>query len=78
MGVERAEKAFGADLNIEDFEYRPDQVYRYMTGKDGSTARGINSFAPGTCLLLCRRLENNFERVWLAVNGKPGTDHDVS
>jgi hypothetical protein len=77
VGLERAEKAFGADLNIEDFEYGPDQVYRYMTGKDLATARGINSFAPGTCLLICRRLESDFERVWLAANGNLGTDRDV-
>jgi hypothetical protein len=69
VGLECAEKAFAAKLDMEDFEYKPDQVYRYMTGKDGSTPRGINSFAPGTCLLLCCRLESDFNRVWQGVNG---------
>jgi hypothetical protein len=67
--LERAERALGVKLNVDGFERKPDQVYRYMTGKDGSTATGVGMFAPGTCLLLCERLQEQFERVWVAASG---------
>lgn len=73
VGLERAEEVFGVTLNVEGFEYNPDQVYQYMTGKNGATAKGVGRFAPGTCLLLCQRLESEFGRVWDAVNGRTGT-----
>ncbi len=70
IGLREAEQAFGATLDIEAFEYAPDQVYRYMTGKDAATAKGLGSFAPGMCLFLCERLQEEFSRVWSAVTAR--------
>ena len=47
IGLRDVEEAVGLSLDLEPFEYAPDQVYRYMTGKDAATAKMRGSFAPG-------------------------------
>jgi hypothetical protein len=65
-----AEELFGVRAGIEEFESRPDQVFRYMTGKNLAGPRALHYFSPGTCVFLCERLRGDMDRVWLAVNKK--------
>jgi hypothetical protein len=70
LGLRRAEELFGGSLDIEEFEYAPDQVYRYMTGKNATTTKSVHSFSPGMAFFLCERLAEEFSRVWGAVNAR--------
>jgi hypothetical protein len=72
IGLRKAEEEFGTKLNIEDFEYKPDQVYRYMRGKREASPKSVHSFSPGMCLLLSERIEHDIASVWTVVNVKKG------
>lgn len=67
IGLATAEKIFEVKLNIQDFEYNSDQVYRYMTGKDSASTTSIHCFSPGACLLMAERFQNEIVRIWQAV-----------
>ncbi len=67
IGLERAAEDFEVTLNIEDFEYKPDQVYRYMAGRDMANAKSLGMFSPGSSLYHSERLEREFMTVWIAV-----------
>ena len=71
IGLKDVEKTFRLGLDIEDFEYKPDQVYRYMGGKSEATPRALHSFSPGMCLLMAERLESESAAAWAAAKAKP-------
>jgi hypothetical protein len=70
IDLRSAAKEFGVSLNIQDFEYQSDQVYRYMTGKDGATTNSIHIFSPGSCLFMAERFQTDFARIWQAVSSQ--------
>jgi hypothetical protein len=59
---------FGAQVAIvEEFERKPDQVFRYMSDKHGRSPRGLYFFGPGGWVSLCERLESDINRVWARI-----------
>lgn len=67
IGLETIEHLMGGRADVEEFEAKPDQVYRYLAGKDGSSAKALHIFAPGTCFFMLKRLECDIVRVWRRV-----------
>lgn len=67
VGLDRASELFQVVLDIHNFEYKTDQVYRYMTGKNGESTKSIHVFSPETGLLMTERFQNDFARIWQAV-----------
>lgn len=51
-------------LDIEDFERHPDQVYRYLSGRNEQSPKGLYSFSPGPWLSMIERLEHDINRIW--------------
>jgi hypothetical protein len=67
IGLASAAELFEVALNIQDFEHKLDQVYRYMAGKGGASTNAIHMFCQATCLLMAERFQNDFARIWWAV-----------
>lgn len=67
IGLETIEHLMGVRADVEEFEAKPDQVYRYLTGKDGASAKALHMFAPGMCFFMLQRLERDIACVWRRV-----------
>ena len=64
LSMDDIESALGVRPDVEPFEEKPDQVYRYLADRHGSQPKAIYSFAPGTWLWMIERLEDDVNRVW--------------
>ncbi len=51
-------------IDIEDFEERQDQVFRYLSDKDGRGPKGTWSFGPGCWLRQIEAFEDDTDRIW--------------
>jgi hypothetical protein len=52
------------EFDIEEFERKHDQVYRYLSDKQGSSPKSRHVFAPGSWLAMIEDLEHNIIRIW--------------
>ena len=50
--------------DIEAFERKHDQVYRYLSDKQGRSPKGNYSFGPGAWLSMIERLEEDMIHIW--------------
>jgi hypothetical protein len=64
LSLEDAEKLLGVHVEIEDFERKEDQVYRYFSDKQGRSPKGQHMFGPGNWLSMLDQLEIDINRVW--------------
>lgn len=64
LSLEDIEEALGERAGIEDFERKPDQVFRYLADKQGRSPRGHYMFAPGMYLSMLEQLEKDIQRIW--------------
>lgn len=62
--LEDIDELFGEEFGVEDFEKKPDQVYRYFSDKQGRTPKLGHVFAPGKWLSMVEQLENDIARIW--------------
>jgi hypothetical protein len=63
--VEDLEEQFGRPvIDIEDFERKEDQVYRYYSDKQGRSPKGWHMFGPGAWFSMIERLECDMKRIW--------------
>jgi hypothetical protein len=59
-------------IDVEQFEDKRDQVYRYMSDKEGRSPKAIHVFAPGTWLGMIEQLEDDIDRIWSNINEAEG------
>jgi hypothetical protein len=52
---------------VEEFERKHDQVFRYLSDKQGRSPKGLYVFAPGGWFSLCGQLEADINRVWAKI-----------
>lgn len=65
ISIEDLEELFGRPVvDIEDFERKPDQVYRYFSDKQGRSPKGQHMFGPGAWLSMLDQLECDIKRIW--------------
>jgi hypothetical protein len=57
---------------VEDFDRKPDQVFRHLSDKQGRSPRGLYVFGPGDWVSLCERLESDINRVWARIREVDG------
>jgi hypothetical protein len=51
ISLDHLDELFGVQVaSVEDFERKPDQVFRYLSDKKGRSPRGLYFFAPGSWL----------------------------
>jgi hypothetical protein len=56
--------SLGGDIDIEDFEEKNDQVFRYLSDKEGRSPKARHGFAPGVWLSMMEHFEETMRRVW--------------
>jgi hypothetical protein len=65
ISLQDVEEMFGRGcVNIEEFERKEDQVYRYFSDKQGRSPKGNHMFGPGTWLSMLDQLEIDINRIW--------------
>ncbi len=65
ISLQDVEELFGRGaVNIEEFERKEDQVYRYFSDKQGRSPKALHIFAPGTWLSMLDQLEIDIDRIW--------------
>jgi hypothetical protein len=64
ISYEDVEELLGGRLEIEDFERKHDQLYRYLSDKQGRSPKGLHQFAPGMWLSMIVAFESNLVRIW--------------
>lgn len=69
ISLEEIETLLGGRTDVEDFERKPDQVFRYLSDKDGRSPKGEYIFAPAGYLSIIERLEQDIARVWRTILG---------
>lgn len=52
---------------MEDFEHKPDQIYRYGADKQGHPMKGFEQLAPGKWIQWIERTEVAFQRIWASI-----------
>ncbi len=74
ISLDDLDELFGVQVAlVEDFERKPDQVFRYLSDKKGRPPRGVYFFAPGSWLSLCERLESDINRIWAKISDLDGS-----
>jgi hypothetical protein len=82
ISLDDLDELFGVEVAIvENFERKHDQVFRYLSDKQGRSPRGLYVFGPGGWVLLCERLESDITRIWARIRdldggGEPGAPAD--
>jgi len=82
ISIDDLDELFGVRVAmVEDFERKHDQVFRYLSDKQGRSPRGLYVFGPGGWVSLCERLESDINRVWTKISeldgaGEPGATAD--
>jgi hypothetical protein len=64
ISMEDVEELLGGRMEVEDFERKHDQVYRYLSDKQGRSPKSGHVFAPGCWLSMIEHLEDNIVRIW--------------
>jgi hypothetical protein len=65
ISADDLEELFGCPvLDIEEFEKKEDQVYRYFSDKQGRSPKGGHMFGPGAWLSMLDQLERDIDRIW--------------
>jgi hypothetical protein len=64
LSMDDIEEAFGGRPDLEDFEEKQDQVYRYLSDKKGRSPKRVYYFGLGAWLWLIERLEDDINRIW--------------
>jgi hypothetical protein len=68
ISLDDLDELFGVQVAlVEDFERKQDQVFRYLSDKQGRSPRGLYVFGPGGWVSLCERLESDINRVWAKI-----------
>lgn len=63
ISLKDVEDLLGGQVEVEDFERKEDQVYRYFSDKDGRSPKGCYAFGLGTWLSQIEALEYNLVRI---------------
>jgi hypothetical protein len=61
---ELEESLGGPFADVEEFERKPDQVFRYLSDKQGRSPKGVYGASPASCLSLLEQLEHDIARIW--------------
>ncbi len=72
LSLQDIEEAFGGRPDMEQFEEKQDQVYRYLSDKQGRAPKGLYNFAPGVWLWLIERLHDDIDRIWANIREAEG------
>ena len=65
ISLQDVEELFGRGcVEIEEFERKEDQVYRYFSDKQGRSPKAHHMFGPGTWLSMLDQLEIDINRIW--------------
>jgi hypothetical protein len=64
ISLQEVEELLGGRAEIEDFERKEDQVYRYFSDKQGRSPKSGHMFAPGAWLSILEQLEYDINRLW--------------
>jgi hypothetical protein len=64
ISLQDVEELLGGKLDVEDFERKEDQVYRYFGGKQGRSPKGGHMFGPGNWLSMLDQLELDINGIW--------------
>jgi hypothetical protein len=64
ISVRDVEELLGGRVELEDFERKPDQLYRYFSDKQGRSPKGGHMFGPGCWLSMLDQLELDINRIW--------------
>jgi hypothetical protein len=68
ISLDDLDELFGTQVAIvEDFERKQDQVFRYLSDKQGRSPRGLYVYSPGGWVSLCERLESEINRIWAKI-----------
>jgi hypothetical protein len=68
ISLDDLDELFGMQVTlVEDFERKNDQVFRYLSDKNGRSPRGLYFFNPGGWITLCDRLESDINRIWARI-----------
>lgn len=73
ISLEDVEELLGGRADIEAFERKHDQVYRYLSDKQGRSPKGGHMFAPGSWLSMIERLEDDMVRIWDNIRKQDGS-----
>jgi len=73
ISLDDLDELFGVQVAlVEDFERKQDQVFRYLSDKQGRSPRGLYVFGPGLWVSLCERLQSDINRVWARIREVDG------
>ncbi len=73
ISLDDLDELFGVQVAIvEDFERKQDQVFRYLSDKQGRSLRGLYVFSPGAWVSRCERLESDINRIWARIRELDG------
>jgi hypothetical protein len=73
ISLDDLDELFGVQVAlVEDFERKQDQVFRYLSDKQGRSPRGMYVYSPGGWVSLCARLEADINRVWARIREVDG------
>ncbi|MBN9118745.1 MAG: hypothetical protein J0I06_06235 [Planctomycetes bacterium] len=67
IGLDDIEELAPGGIDVEDFERKEDQVYRYLSDKQGRSPKGMHIFAPGTWLSMIEQFEGDMKRIWTRI-----------
>ncbi len=62
-------------IDIEDFEEKKDQVFRYLSDKEGREPKGLYFFGPGCWLMQVQQFEDDMDRIWGNILELAGENH---
>lgn len=67
------EKLLGDSVaDVEEFERKPDQVYRYLSGKQGQSPKAVYGGSPANVLSQLEQLEYDMDRIWRRIESMDG------
>ncbi len=64
ISVQEVEELLGGRAEIEEFERKEDQLYRYFSDIQGRSPKGEYVFGPGAWLAMLDQLEVDMNRIW--------------
>jgi hypothetical protein len=67
ISLQEVEELLGGQLEVEDFERKEDQVYRYFSDKQGRSPKATHTFGPGGWLSTLEDLERQMTRIWARI-----------
>jgi hypothetical protein len=67
LSLQEVEELLGGQFEVEEFERKEDQVYRYFSDKQGRSPKATHTFGPGDWLSMLEDLERQMTRIWACI-----------